>query len=130
MNFEGMEYETRRRELNALTSDKLKEMCVERHIDFGGKNKAELIDLLSEFMELKSGDSVTEVTAQPEVNVQIMKMLMQMKEVQKRCLEQQQREEEKRKKEEYERRKREEKDRIAKEKELRGQEEREMEKNG
>ena len=112
MNFEAMEYETRRKELNALTFDKLKEMCVERHIDFGGKNKAELIDLLSEFMELKSGDSVTEVTAPPEVNVQIMKMLMQMQEVQMRWLEQQQREEEKRKKEEDERRKREEEDRI------------------
>ena len=33
-------------------------MCVERHIDFGSKNKAELIDLLSEFMELKTGDTV------------------------------------------------------------------------
>ena len=121
MNFEAMEYETRQKELNALTFDKLKEMCVERHIDFGGKNKAELI----EFMELKSGDSVTEVTAPPEVNVQIMKMLMQM---QMRWLEQQQREEEKRKKEEDERRKREEEDRIAKEKELKRQEEREMEK--
>lgn len=128
MNFEAMEYETRRKELNALTFDTLKEMCVERHVDFGGKNKAELIDLLSEFVELKSGDLVTEVTAQPEVNVQIMKMLMQMQEVQVRWLEQQQKEEEKRKKEEDERRKREEEDRIAKEKELKRQEEREMEK--
>ena len=73
MDFEAMEYETRRKELNALTFDRLKEMCAERHIDFGGKNKAELIDLLSQFMELKSGDTATssqpEVTSQPEVNV-------------------------------------------------------------
>lgn len=107
MNFEAMEYETRRKELNALTFDKLKEMCVERHIDFGGKNKAELIDLFSEFMELKSGESVTEVTAQPEVNVQIiMEMLMQMQEVQMGWREQQQREEEKHKKEEEEKERR------------------------
>lgn len=105
MNFEAMEYETGRKELNALTFGKLKEMCVERHIDFGGKNKEELIDLLSEFMELESGESVTEVTAQPEVNVQIMEMPRQMQEVQMRWLEQQQREEEKRKKEEEEKEK-------------------------
>ena len=55
-----MEYETRRRSCIhlPLTFDRLKEMCVERHIDFGSKNKAELIDLLSEFMELKTSDTV------------------------------------------------------------------------
>ena len=77
-----MEYETRRKELNTLTFDRLKEICVERHINFGGKNKAELINLLSEFKGLKTGDTVAicqpEFTSQPEVNVQIMKMLTQM----------------------------------------------------
>ena len=86
MDFEAMEYKTRQKERNTLTFDRLKEMCVERHIDFGDKNKAELIDLLSEFMELKTGDTVVisqpEVTSQPEVNVQIMKMLIQMQEMQ------------------------------------------------
>ena len=91
MDFEAMEYKTRQKERNTLTFDRLKEMCVERHIDFGDKNKAELIDLLSEFMELKTGDTVVisqpEVTSQPEVNVQIMKMLIQMQEMQMRWLE-------------------------------------------
>ena len=88
MDFEAMEYKTRQKERNTLTFYRLKEMCVERHIDFGDKNKAELIDLLSEFMELKTGDTVVisqpEVTSQPEVNVQIMKMLIQMQEMQMR----------------------------------------------
>ena len=42
-------------------------------------------------MELKTGDTVAisqpEVTSQPEVNVQIMKMLIQMQEMQMRWLE-------------------------------------------
>lgn len=91
MDFEAMECKTRQKVRNTLTFDRLKEMCVERHIDFGDKNKAELIDLLSEFMELKTGDTVAisqpEVTSQPEVNVQIMKMLIQMQEMQMRWLE-------------------------------------------
>ena len=91
MDLEAMEYKTRQKERNTLTFDRLKEMCVERHIDFGDKNKAELIDLLSEFMELKTGDTVAisqpEVSSQPEVNVQIMKMLIQMQEMQMRWLE-------------------------------------------
>ena len=91
MDLEAMEYKTRLKERNTLTFDRLKEMCVERHIDFGDKNKAELIDLLSEFMELKTGDTVAisqpEVSSQPEVNVQIMKMLIQMQEMQMRWLE-------------------------------------------
>ena len=91
MDFEAMEYKTRQKGRNTLTFDRLKEMCVERHIDFGDKNKAELIDLLSEFMELKTGDTVAisqpEVTSQPEVNVQIRKMLIQMQEMQMRWLE-------------------------------------------
>ena len=116
MDFEAMEYKTRQKVRNTLTFDRLKDMCVERHIDFGDKNKAELIDLLSEFMELKTGDTVAisqpEVTSQPEVNVQIMKMLIQRQEMQMPWLE------------------REKEDRIAKEKELRRQEKREMEKMG
>ena len=88
MDFEAMEHKTRQKVRNTLTFDRLKEMCVERHIDFGDKNKAELIDLLSEFMELKTGDTVAisqpEVSSQPEVNVQIMKMLIQMQEMQMR----------------------------------------------
>ena len=88
MDLEAMEYKTRQKERNTLTFDRLKEMCVERHIDLGDKNKAELIDLLSEFMELKTGDTVVvsqpEVTSQPEVNVQIMKMLIQMQAMQMR----------------------------------------------
>ena len=91
MDLEAMEYKTRQKERNTLTFDRLKEMCVERHIDLGDKNKAELIDLLSEFMELKTGDTVAisqpEVSSQPEVNVQIMKMLIQMQEMQMRWLE-------------------------------------------
>ena len=91
MDFEAMEHKTRQKVRNTLTFDRLKEMCVERHIDFGDKNKAELIDLLSEFMELKTGDTVAisqpEVSSQPEVNVQIMKMLIQMQEMQMRWLE-------------------------------------------
>ena len=82
MDLEAMEYKTRQKERNTLTFDRLKEMCVERHIDLGDKNKAELIDLLSEFMELKTGDTV--VISQPEVNVQIMKMLIQMQAMQMR----------------------------------------------
>ena len=73
-----------------------------------------MIDLLSEFIELKTGDTVAisqpEFTSQPEVNVKTMKMLIHMQEMQMRWLE------------------REEEDRIAKEKELRRQEEREIEK--
>ena len=88
MDLEAMEYKTRQKERNTLTFDRLKEMCVERHIDLGDKNKAELIDLLSEFMELKTGDTMVisqpEVTSQPEVNVQIMKMLIQMQAMQMR----------------------------------------------
>ena len=87
MNFEGMEFETRRKELNGFTFDRLKEMCVERHIDFSGKNKSELIDLLCQFMEFKSGDTAKDssqlgVTGQPEVNVEIVKMLIQMQDMQ------------------------------------------------